>query len=59
MITAIMWIARPCVAHFVVEMIMKCLDILCANPFPFYVIKMHYTCEGVVLKKDASRVSKQ
>ena len=45
-------------AHYVVEMIMKGLNVLCENPSPFYVIKMHYTCEGVVLKKDFSRVSK-
>ena len=47
-----------CVAHCVVEMIMKCLYVLCANPSAFYVIKMHYACEGVVLKKDVSRASK-
>jgi len=47
------------VDHCVVEMIIKCLDALCANPSTFYVIKMHYACEGVVLKKDASRLSKQ
>jgi len=58
-ITAMVWIARPCVAHCVVEMITKCLDVLCTNPSPFYVINMHYACECVVLKKDTSRVSKQ
>jgi len=26
-ITTIVWIARPCVAHCVVEMIMKCLNV--------------------------------
>ena len=46
-------------AYCVVEMIMNCLKVLCANPSPFYVIKMHYAYEGVVLKNDISRVSKQ
>ena len=41
-ITAIMWIARPSVAHCVVEMIMKCLNVRHVNPFPFYMSKMHY-----------------
>ena len=30
-ITAIVWIERPCVAHCV-KMIMKCLNVLYANP---------------------------
>jgi len=34
-ITAIMWIARLCVAHCVLEMIMKCLNVIRANPSPF------------------------
>ena len=57
-IIAIVRIVRPCVAYCV-EMIMKCLNVLYANPSPVYFIKMHYTWEGVALKKDLSRVSKQ
>jgi len=38
-ITAIVWIARPCVAHCVVEMIVKCLNVLCANPSPFMLLR--------------------
>jgi len=33
-ITAIVWIAKPCVAHRL-EMIMKCLNVIRVNPFPF------------------------
>ena len=29
-------------AHCVVEMIMKCLNVRCVSPFPFYMSKMHY-----------------
>ena len=38
-ITAIVWIARRCVAHCVVEMIMKCLNVLCVHPSPFMLIR--------------------
>ena len=41
-LTAIVWIARPCVAHYVVEMIMKCLNVKRVNPFPSFMSKMHY-----------------
>ena len=37
-LTAIMWIARPCVAHYV-EMFMKCLNVICVNPFPIVCLK--------------------
>jgi len=37
-LTAIVWIARPCVTHCVVEMIMMCLNVICANPFPFMLL---------------------
>ena len=33
-LTAIVWIARPCVAYST-ELIMKCLNVLRANPLPF------------------------
>ena len=58
-LTAIVWIARPYVAHCVVEMILKFLNVISTKSLPFYVIKMHYAHEGVVLKKDVFRVSKQ
>jgi len=38
-LTPIMWIARPCVARCVVEMIMKCLNVIRANPFPFILLR--------------------
>ena len=38
MITAIVRIARLCVTHCV-EMIMKCLNVLCVNPSPFMLIR--------------------
>ena len=41
-LTAIVWIARPCVAHCVVGMIMKCMYVKRANPFPFHVSQVHY-----------------
>ena len=37
-ITAIVWIARPCLAHRV-EMIMKCLNVLYVNPWPFILLR--------------------
>ena len=40
-ITATVWIARLCVAHCVVGMIMKCMYVKRANPFPFHVFKIH------------------
>ena len=33
-LTAIVWIARPCVAYST-ELIMKCLNLLLVNPLPF------------------------
>ena len=44
-LTAIVWIARPCVAYFV-EMIIKCLNVLHANSLPFFVIKFYLMSEG-------------
>ena len=41
-LTAIVRIARPYVAHCVVEMIMKCMYVKRVNPFPFHVFKVHY-----------------
>jgi len=38
MITTIVWIARPCVAHSG-EMIMKCLNVLYVNPSPFILLR--------------------
>ena len=38
-ITAIVWIARLCVAHCVVEMIMKCMYVKRANPSLFMCLK--------------------
>jgi len=43
-LTAIVWIARPCVASSV-EFIMKCLNVLLVNSIPFYVIKFHLASE--------------
>jgi len=40
-LTAIVWIERPCVAHCD-EVIMKCLNVLHVDPFPFHVFKLHY-----------------
>ena len=37
-ITTIVWIARPCVAHCV-EMIMKCLNVLYVNLSPFILLR--------------------
>ena len=37
-ITAIVPIVRPCVAHCVVEMIMKCFNVLRANPSHFMLL---------------------
>ena len=38
-ISAIVWIARPCVAHCVVGMIMKCLNVKCVNPFSLFYVE--------------------
>ena len=38
-LTAIVWIARPCVAHCVVEMIMKRTNVKRVNPFPFMCLR--------------------
>ena len=37
-ITTIVWISRPCVAHWV-EIIMKCLNVLYVNPSPFILLR--------------------
>ena len=34
-ISANVWIARPCVAHCVVEMIMKCMHVKRVNPLHY------------------------
>ena len=49
-LTAIVWIARSCVAYSV-ELIMKCLNVLRANSFPFYVIKNYLVSEGAFEKE--------
>ena len=38
-LTAIVWIARPCMTHCIVEMIMKCLNVRRANPSPFMLLR--------------------
>jgi len=38
-LTAIVWITRPCVAHRVVEMIMKCLNVILADHSPFMLLR--------------------
>jgi len=48
----------PCVAHCVVEMIMKCLNVRRVNPFPFYMSKMHYVWKCCDLTKNVSLVFK-
>jgi len=45
-LTAIVWIVRPCVAHYV-EMFMKCLNVICVNPFPVVRLKCK-VCERVM-----------
>jgi len=30
---------------------MKCLNVLCVNPSPFYVIKLDYASKGEILEK--------
>ena len=45
MITAIMWIARPCMAH-VAKLnyeVFKCVHV---HPYPFYVSKFDYLHKG-------------
>ena len=49
-ITAIVWIARLCVAYSA-ELIIKCLNVLRVNHLPFYVIKFHLASEGELEKK--------
>ena len=38
-LTAIVWIARPCVAHCIVGMIMKCMYVKRVNPPLFMCLK--------------------
>ena len=45
-------------AHCVIEMSMKCLNVIRANPSPFIFIKMHYACECGDLTKNVSRIFK-
>ena len=47
---AIVWIARPCVAHDD-ELIMKCLNLLHVNPFPFHILELHYMDKGEIFKE--------
>ena len=47
-LTAIVWIARPCVAHCVVEMIMKCMYVKRVNPFPFNICLRYIMRECVM-----------
>ena len=49
-LTAIVWIVRPCVAHCD-ELIMKCLNVLYVDPFPFHVLKLHYVHQGEIFKE--------
>jgi len=49
-LTAIVWIARPCVAYSV-ELIMKYFNILRAKSLPFYVIKFRLARNGVLEKE--------
>ena len=45
-------------AHCVVKMIMKCLNVRRVNPFPFYMPEMHYVWKCGDLAKNVSRVFK-
>jgi len=38
-LTAIVWITRPYVAHYVIEIIMKYLNVIRADPSPFMLLK--------------------
>ena len=49
-LTVIMWIARSCVAHCD-ELIMKCSNVIHVDPFPFYVLKLHYVHKGEIFKE--------
>ena len=50
-LTAIVWIMRPCVAHYD-ELIMECLNVIHVDAFPFHVLKLHYVHKGEIFKKD-------
>jgi len=49
-LTAIVWIARPCVAHCD-ELIIKCLNVIHVDPFAFYVLKLHHVHKGEIFKE--------
>jgi len=49
-LTAIVWIARPCVAHCV-ELIMKSLNVIYVHHLPFDVLKVHYVHKGEFVKE--------
>ena len=44
-LTAIVWIARPCV-DYSTELIMNFLNVLRANALSFYTIKFHFAIVG-------------
>jgi len=46
------------VAHCVVEMIMKCLNVRHVNPLSFYMSNMHYVWKCGDMTKNVSRVFK-
>ena len=50
-LAAIVWIARRCGAYSA-ELIMKCLNVLHANSFPFHVIK-HHLASKVAFEKES------
>ena len=45
MITAIVWIARPCVGH-VAKLNYEVFECIYVHPYPFYVIKFDYLHKG-------------
>jgi len=47
---AIVWIARLCVAYCN-ELIMKCLNVIYVDPFPFHVLKLHYVHKGEIFNE--------
>ena len=47
---AIVWIVRPCVAYCD-ELIIKCLNVIDVDPFPFHVFKLHYMHKGEIFKE--------
>ena len=49
-LTAIVWIARPRVAHCA-ELIMKCLNVIHVDHLPFHVLQLHYVHKGEIFKE--------